>query len=174
MLHNSNSRGFTIIEIITIIAIISLLSSIIAVNSSKSRSLARDGQRVSDLTTIQNALNLYFVDNKKYPYSITIGSPLSTYLNQVPKDPRGTDYVYRSIDRVDSTNPSTGCKSYHLGAKMENIGHIGLKQDKDAPVSPDTTCSSADFSGISGGSVSSTCTPSTVPLANDLCFDLTP
>ena len=171
MLHNSNSRGFTIIEIITIIAIISLLSSIIAVNASKSRSVARDGQRVSDLTTIQNALNLYFADNKKYPPTIT--TSLATYLPIIPKDPKtGSSYRYAGIDNSSPASLAS-CESYHLGAGMENKSNIALNQDKDSSISTACAGSTADFSGISKESTGVACFTS-VLVADDQCFDLTP
>ena len=166
MLHNSNSRGFTIAEIVVVIAVISLISSIIAVNASKSRSLARDGQRVSDLTAIQNALNLYFADNKKYPAAINTGL-ISLYISQVPKDPNGSDYKYAGIDNSSPASSDT-CESYHLGAVMENAGNSGLGQDTDLNILGNLCAGSgADFYGIS-----TACGPSTA--SPDLCFDLAP
>lgn len=165
MLHNPNSRGFTIAEIVVVIAIISLLSSIIAVNASKSRSLARDGQRVADLTIIQNALNLYFADNKKYPP--TIATLLPTYLSQTLKDPNGSDYKYAGIDNSFPASLAT-CESYHLGAVMENTSNSALKQDRDALSGTICTGSLADFHGNA-----TNCSGNT-SVNPDPCFDLAP
>ena len=160
------SAGFTIIEIVTIIAIISLLSSIIAFNASKSRSLARDGQRVADLTVIQNALNLYFADNKKYPPTIT--SSLATYLSKIPADPKDSSaYKYVGIDISSPASP-VSCESYHLGAVMENTSNSSLKQDRDVLNGSICTGSAVDFHG------NATNCSGTVSVTSDPCFDLAP
>ncbi len=177
MLHNSTSKGFTlhasrfknggftIAEIITVVAIISLLSSVVVFNASKNRSVGRDAQRVSDLTIIQNALNLYFADNKKYPAVINTGL-LSLYLDQIPADPKDAS-AYRYVG-IDTNSSLASCESYHLGAVMENTGNSGLRQDRDVSVGIACTGSLADFHG---NATNCSLNTSTIP---DPCFDLAP
>lgn len=62
-----NNSGFTIIELLVVIAIIAILSTVVTMAVSSARVKGRDSGRVSDLKQVQNALELYQVDNKSYP-----------------------------------------------------------------------------------------------------------
>src|SRR5688500_17088558 len=61
------SRGFTLMEILIAISIIAILSTIGFSVYTQGQKLARDTRRKADLRNIQNALNLYHQDNKRYP-----------------------------------------------------------------------------------------------------------
>ncbi len=56
---NKNKKGFTIIELLVVIAIIGLLSTLALNSLDNARKNARDTKRVSDLKTIQKALEMY-------------------------------------------------------------------------------------------------------------------
>lgn len=60
-------RGFTLIEMLVVIAIIGILTGIIVTNLSGAKGKARDAKRVSDLSHIQLALQLYFDRCGRYP-----------------------------------------------------------------------------------------------------------
>lgn len=108
-------KGFTIVELLVVIAIIALLSSIVFVSVTGTRARSRDARREADIKEIQNAVNLYAVNNRAFPVCgsdvVINGSNdcLSTQLlaagamSQVPVDPLGkasgtcgdpTGYVY--------------------------------------------------------------------------------
>lgn len=59
--------GFTLIELMIVISIIGILSAVIFASFSKSRSVARDDIRKSDLKNLQVALALYKAQNGSYP-----------------------------------------------------------------------------------------------------------
>lgn len=61
MIHNSDKRGFTLLELLIVIAIIAILSVIIifVLNPAETLKKARDTQRMSDLNTLKTALGLY-------------------------------------------------------------------------------------------------------------------
>lgn len=102
--------GFSIVELLVVMSIIVLLGSLILVQVRESRSRARDAEREGEIKTLQNALALYIVNNRRYPiYSgaLTGTDTASTALvndgalNQVPTDPFNTGnytYVYASTD----------------------------------------------------------------------------
>lgn len=114
------SLGFTLVELLVVISIVAILTGIILnlLNSGGVRKKARDSQRVTDLSTIQTALELYFADHRRYPVSNfsvancaqpgdpgtpcdggeeVIGHPNSgitpalepSYINSIPRDPSG-------------------------------------------------------------------------------------
>lgn len=59
--------GFTLVEVLIVIAIIGMLSSIVMANIDNARSKARDTKRKQDMSAIQTALEIYYVDNNSYP-----------------------------------------------------------------------------------------------------------
>ena len=63
----SKQDGFTLIELLVVISIISLLASILLVAVVGARAKARDSQRVSNVSQIKTALELYYSDNNAYP-----------------------------------------------------------------------------------------------------------
>src|SRR3989344_2766478 len=59
--------GFTLIELLVVIAIIGILIAAATVSYTKAQQKARDNRRKSDLKSVQQALELYFQQNGKYP-----------------------------------------------------------------------------------------------------------
>jgi len=59
-----HKRGFTLIELLVVIAILALLMSIIIITLNPAEMLrkARDTKRITDLSSIRTALNLYMTD----------------------------------------------------------------------------------------------------------------
>ncbi len=104
-----STKGFTLIELLVVISIIGLLSSIVLVSLATARIKAYDAQRLSNLTSVQTALEVYYAANGSYPISggdylstctsPSYGSTVSpssavipgitpTYLATVPTDPQ--------------------------------------------------------------------------------------
>jgi prepilin-type N-terminal cleavage/methylation domain-containing protein len=71
---NKKQKGFTLIELLVVISIITLLSSIIFTSVVNVRMKARNSKRVSDLRSVQTALEAYFSDNSGYPNTGGSGS----------------------------------------------------------------------------------------------------
>lgn len=131
-------KGFTLIELLVVITIIALLIGAAAASYTKAQQKARDGKRKSDLKSVQQALELYFQQNGKYPDGIigyiqcNITIPFDntilpwgtsaftcnsiTYLKLLPKDPTNisgnTVYYY--------TSTGTPPNSYTISANLEN------------------------------------------------------
>lgn len=112
-MKNQNSirftKGFTLIEIMVVILIIGVLAALIVPKVMSRPDEARITAAKQDIATISQALNLYKLDNQRYPTTEqgllalskkpTI-APIPTnwksegYLDRVPKDPWGTPYQY--------------------------------------------------------------------------------
>jgi prepilin-type N-terminal cleavage/methylation domain-containing protein len=95
--------AFTLIELLVVIAIIGLLAVLSIIVLSRSRLQARDAKRLSDITLVKKALDLYYDDVNAYPPlgSLVPGQSLSytdsstmltrTYIDEVPFAPEVAD-----------------------------------------------------------------------------------
>ncbi len=131
MFRPETKRAFTLIELLVVISIIAILSGITLTAISGSRSKARDGKRISDVSQIQLALEQYFDRCNAYPTSLTssnaadctanpsLGIVLGSYISTIPNPPSGVsgqtvyDYFYNS-----------GRTDYILHATLENSNAV--------------------------------------------------
>ncbi|HVB20004.1 MAG TPA: type II secretion system protein [Candidatus Paceibacterota bacterium] len=89
MSRHHRVQGFTLIELLVVIAIIGILSAVVLASLNTARSKGNDAARISNIKSLEIAMELYFNDYNTYPqygsanagYSL---SDLSAYL--VPKD----------------------------------------------------------------------------------------
>ena len=106
----ARSGGFTLIEVMVVVVIIGILAAIVAPSVMKRIDDAQATKVNSDIRTIETALNLYRMDNFRYPTSEQGIKALyekpndSTVRNwkdggylepSSRKDPWGNDYVYQ-------------------------------------------------------------------------------
>lgn len=63
----STSRGFTLIELLVVIAIIGVLSAVILASLNTAAAKARDAERISNIKSLESALQMYYDDNGSYP-----------------------------------------------------------------------------------------------------------
>ena len=99
-------RGFTLIEVMVVVVIIGLLAAIVAPNLIGNIDKAAVTRARGDIRSIETALNLYRLDNFRYPTSDQGLEALVTnpgesaapnwkaYLNGVPSDPWSEPYQY--------------------------------------------------------------------------------
>lgn len=137
----TKKKGFTLIELLVVIAIIGILASVVLASLNSARVKARDTKRVTDLRTIQLALEVYYDANNEYPDTIgeLVGSSGGQSLPSEPKDPQSVQsyrYAYKG-----SAGAAT---AYHLGANIEQA--VGATTLDDA----DTDLNSATWTGTGG------------------------
>ena len=104
-------RGFTLIEIMVVLIIIGLLASIVVPKLLGRTEEAKRIKAEAQIRNIMSALDLYRLDNGMYPTTEqglaalvekpTVGEIPKNwleggYLDRIPKDPWGNDYVYIS------------------------------------------------------------------------------
>ncbi len=120
---NFAKRGFTIIELLVVVTIIGTLAGVAIVNFDRAQDQSRDTKRIADITSLKAALDLYFLDNKKYPVpsygnartanntfsgACSLGGSqteyvlglASQYISALPRDPKETAdrcYLYKSV-----------------------------------------------------------------------------
>jgi general secretion pathway protein G len=99
--------GFSLIEIMVVVVILGILASIVVPKIISRPDEARVVKAKQDVLSIQNALDLYKLDNGTYPTTdqglmALVEKPSSNpiphdwkqYLKSLPKDPWGRDYLY--------------------------------------------------------------------------------
>jgi prepilin-type N-terminal cleavage/methylation domain-containing protein len=84
-----NNTGFTLIEVLVVVAVIALLSAVALVALQSGRQKSRDAKRLSDMTQMATAMELYFNTNKGYPSSVSDLVP--GFTSSVPASPQPPD-----------------------------------------------------------------------------------
>jgi len=114
--RQARRRGFTLIELVVVMMIIAILAGAIAVNIRNRVDLAKRARALSDVKTLELAIDLYAIDNGDPPTTqqgidalqhrpSTAPVPRNwngPYLKKnVRKDPWDNDYVYRSPGQLN-------------------------------------------------------------------------
>lgn len=108
MRATDKQRGFTLLEIMVVIVIIGVLASLVVPNLMGNKEKADKQKAVSDIVALENALDMYKLDNHHYPTTnqgleslveAPTLPPLAAnynkegYIKRLPADPQGNDYV---------------------------------------------------------------------------------
>lgn len=90
-----NTKGFTLIEIMVVMVIIGLLAAFVMPKLFGNVDKASQQSAQAQIEMLGQALDLYRLENHKYPTTDEGLAALKTYLKKdVPKDPWGSEYVY--------------------------------------------------------------------------------
>jgi len=102
-------RGFSLIELMVVVVILSILAVVIVPRVIDRPDQARAARAQSDIAAIESALNLYRLDNQRYPTTeqglqALVEEPTRApvpqnwasggYIGRLPMDPWGQDYQY--------------------------------------------------------------------------------
>lgn len=106
-----DERGFTLLELMVVIVIIGLLATVVVVNVLPSRDRAMVEKAKADIALIEQALEIYRLDNLTYPttaqgLAALVQPPAGLadparyrrggYVKRLPDDPWGRAYQYMS------------------------------------------------------------------------------
>lgn len=103
----TNQKGFSLIELMVVVVILGILASIVVPKILNRPDEARLVKAKQDILSLENALDMYKLDNGSYPttdqgLSALVQKPAvspvptnwKSYLKSLPKDPWNRDYMY--------------------------------------------------------------------------------
>ncbi len=134
MYLNRKQSAFTLIELLVVIAIIGTLASISIVSLNSARMRTRDAKRVADVRNIGVALEMYFGDMGRYPYtsewaswtnimstSTLSGSIVTTTYMRIPEVPTPKDGNCTIAQNLYSYTGNADGSSYALSFCLGNV-----------------------------------------------------
>ena len=113
-MRRSRQRGFTLLEIMVVIVILGLLASLTIPSLMGNKEKADRQKAASDIVALENALDMYKLDNGRYPRAeqglaalvtrpvlapIPRNYPEDGYIRRLPQDPWGQEYRLRNPGR---------------------------------------------------------------------------
>ena len=108
---NQKQSGFTLLEVMVVIVILGILASLVVPNLLGSKEQADQQKAVTDISALEQALDMYKLDNSVYPTTdqgleALVSKPGSSpeprnyrdggYIKRLPKDAWGNEYQYLS------------------------------------------------------------------------------
>ena len=104
-------NGFTLLEVMVVIVILGVLASVVVPNLLGNKEKADQQKAITDIVALENALDMYKLDNSTYPTTdqgleALVSEPSSNpvprnyrqggYIRRLPNDPWGYSYQYLS------------------------------------------------------------------------------
>jgi general secretion pathway protein G len=100
------SKGFTLVEMLVVVLLIGLLAAVVAVNVTGPIGPSRATATVARIKQLKTALELFKLHHRRYPESLGDLAarppyadpnqwPAGGYLEEVPRDGWGREFVYR-------------------------------------------------------------------------------
>ena len=98
-----NQRGFATLEVILMVMVIGILASIAVPRFTSVTTAANTAKIQSDLSTIDTAISIYYMEKGTYPQNI---SDLSDYLKDIGnvKPPTGKAYINGTATEISATS----------------------------------------------------------------------
>jgi len=109
--NHRKQAGFSLLEIMVVIVILGILASMVLPNILGNKEKAERQKVVSDITTLESAMDMYKLDNSRYPTTdqgleALVSKPEvdpqprsyreDGYIKRLPQDPWGNDYLLLS------------------------------------------------------------------------------
>ncbi|PMH46031.1 type II secretion system protein GspG [Vibrio sp. 10N.286.49.B3] len=102
--------GFTLLEVMVVVVILGILASFVVPNLLGNKEKADQQKAITDIVALENALDMYKLDNSVYPTTDQGLDALVTkpgnpeprnyrdggYIRRLPNDPWGNEYQYLS------------------------------------------------------------------------------
>ncbi|MDE1514912.1 type II secretion system major pseudopilin GspG [Vibrio sp. dsl-7] len=106
----AQQAGFTLLEVMVVVVILGILASFVVPNLLGNKEKADQQKAVTDIVALENALDMYKLDNSVYPTTdqgleALVSKPSNPeprnyrdggYIRRLPRDPWGNEYQYLS------------------------------------------------------------------------------
>ncbi|PKF77364.1 type II secretion system protein GspG [Vibrio sp. vnigr-6D03] len=108
---NIKQSGFTLLEVMVVVVILGILASFVVPNLLGNKETADQQKAITDIVALENALDMYKLDNSVYPSTdqgleALVSKPSASpeprnyrdggYIRRLPNDPWGNEYQYLS------------------------------------------------------------------------------
>jgi len=108
---NKKQSGFTLLEVMVVVVILGILASFVVPNLLGNKEKADQQKAITDIVALENALDMYKLDNSVYPTTdqgldALVSKPSASpeprnyrdggYIKRLPNDPWGNEYQYLS------------------------------------------------------------------------------
>jgi general secretion pathway protein G len=91
----NKEKGFTLVEMMVVIVIIGLLATVVIINVMPATDRAAQVRVKADLDTLGQALDMYRLENMRYPTAQEgLAALQPNYVRRLPNDPWNSPYVY--------------------------------------------------------------------------------
>ncbi len=137
--------GFTLLEIMVVIVILGILASLVVPNLMGNKEQADRQKAVSDIVALENALDMYKLDNSRFPTTeqgleALVTKPQSEpeprnykedgYIRRLPQDPWGNAYQLMSPGEHGKIDVFSMGLDGEAGSD-DDIGNWNMDQKKD-------------------------------------------
>ncbi|QSX33515.1 type II secretion system major pseudopilin GspG [Shewanella avicenniae] len=141
MQRNNRQQGFTLLEIMVVIVILGMLAALVVPNIMGNKEKADQQKAVSDIVSLENQLDMYKLDNSKYPTTeqgldALVQKPTSSpeprnyrdggYIKRLPQDPWGNEYLMLSPGEHGKIDVFTAGPDGQAGTE-DDIGNWNLQ-----------------------------------------------
>ena len=101
MVKRDNEEGFTLVELMVVIVIIGLLATVVVINVMPATDRAALTKARADITTLEQAVEIYRLANMRYPTTEEGLQALvaGNHIRRLPEDPWGYAYQYTAPGR---------------------------------------------------------------------------
>lgn len=130
-----NQKGFATLEVILMVMVIGILASIAVPRFGDVTTKANTAKVQSDLATLDNAIQIYYMENGDYPKIDQLKAADNNYISNL-KAPTGNVYVNGNAEKIaDDADYSINDKhraTLNIGGTPRTIDDIVLPKDKPA------------------------------------------
>ena len=93
--RRKRDEGFTLVEMMVVLVIIGLLATVVIINVMPATDRAAQTRVRADLSTLEQAIDMYRLENMRYPTTQEgLAALTPNYVRRLPNDPWNSPYVY--------------------------------------------------------------------------------